>query len=380
MRQTDRELGHRHREINERTVLAKAHTVTGGPLRRPAGHFLRCVLEMHPMTVNRRVLLKSRPQGVPTEADFELQTMTLPAPEDGQILIEVGFISIDAFILTTLDTDAFHGTVGVGAPVTALGVGRVLTSRADGFEPGDWVFGPTMAQTHALMPAAAFQKIDVNLAPPSAYLGVLGMTTGLTAYFGLLEVAGVSRGDTVVVSGAAGAVGSVACQLAKIAGARVIGIAGGAAKSRYLTGTIGVDAAIDYKNEPVGERLDLLCPDGIDVFFDNVGGELLDIVLDRIRTGARIAICGAISQYQNLKEVRGPRLYLRLAERNARMAGFTVNHYAARFGEAIPRLAGWMQTGRLVLPEHIERGIDRFPAALAMLFTGGHAGKLLVQP
>jgi NADPH-dependent curcumin reductase CurA len=244
---------------------------------------------------------------------------------------------------------------------------------------GDWVFGPTLAQTHALMPAAMFNKIDTSVAPPSTYLGILGLTTGLTAYFGLLDVAGVAAGETVVVSGAAGGVGSVACQLAKIAGARVIGIAGGPEKLRYVTDTIGADAAIDYKAGNVGQRLDELAPRGIDVYFDNVGGDLLDTVLDRLATGARVSICGAISQYENMENVRGPRLYLRLAERNARMAGFTVDHFAARFAEAIPRLVEWMRAGRLVLPEHREHGIDRFPAALVMLFRGGHVGKLLVE-
>ncbi|MEZ5560576.1 MAG: NADP-dependent oxidoreductase [Pseudomonadales bacterium] len=332
------------------------------------------------MVENRKVVLKSRPKGLPREEDFGLETEPLGEPAQDMVLVEVSHISVDAFIRTTLEDGGIHGTVSVGAPVTALGVGRVLASSADGLSAGDWVMGPTMAQTHALMPGALFQTVDVSAAPPSAYLGVLGMTTGLTAYFGLLEVAGVNAGDTVVVSGAAGAVGSVACQLAKIRGGRVIGIAGGPEKGRYLTEIIGADAAIDYKREDVGARLSALAPDGIDVYFDNVGGELLDTVLDRIATGARISICGAISQYDHLDDVRGPKLYLRLAERNSCMRGFTVDHFMARFGEATPQLLGWMNDGRLKLPEHIEPGIERFPAALIKLFTGGHVGKLLVTP
>lgn len=332
------------------------------------------------MPTCRRVILRQRPRGMPAEGDFEIQTLEVGSPDPGQLLLEVGAISIDAFIRTTLDGDGIHGTVGLGAPVTALGVGKVLESGDPGFAPGDWVFGPTLAQSHALMPAAMFQKIDTRVAAPSTYLGILGMTTGLTAYFGLLEVVGVAPGETVVVSGAAGAVGSVACQLAKIAGGRVIGIAGGPDKVRYLTGTLGADAGIDYKHEDVAARLDELAQKGIDVYFDNVGGELLDTVLDRLATGGRISICGAISQYQHMEDVRGPRLYLRIAERNARMCGFTVDHFAARFGEAVPRLVEWMQAGRLVLPEHVEQGIERFPQALIRLFTGGHMGKLLVVP
>jgi NADPH-dependent curcumin reductase len=332
------------------------------------------------MTISRRVVLASRPRGTLAETDLDIATVVLEAPGQGDILIEVAYLSIDTFIRTTLDSEAFHGSVDLGKRITALGIGRVVASGDEGFDAGDWVYGPTMAQTHALMPAGLFRKIDTGLAPPSAYLGILGMTTGLTAYFGMLEVARVAEGDTVVVSGAAGAVGSVAGQLAKIAGARVIGIAGGGAKSAYLTDTLGLDSAIDYKAGRVGDRLDALCPDGIDVYFDNVGGELLDTALDRMAQGARIAICGAISQYERTGEVRGPRAYLRLAERNATMAGFTVDRYAARFDEAVPRLVEWMRTGRLVLPEHVERGIERFPAALKLLFSGGHLGKLLVQP
>lgn len=332
------------------------------------------------MIENRRIVLKSRPEDLPREDDFELQTETLGDPAPGMLLIEVSHISIDAFIRTTLDAQGFHGSADLGSPVTALGVGRVIASAAEGFEPGDWVTGPTMAQSHAHMPAAAFQKIDAELAPPSTYLGLLGLTTGLTAYFGLLEVIGVNAGNTVVVSGAAGAVGSVVCQLAKIHGGRVIGIAGGPDKIDYLVNELGIDAGIDYKHEDVAARLDELAPNGIDRFFDNVGGELLDLVLDRLAMEGRISICGAISQYGHLQDVRGPKLYLRVAERNARMCGFTVDHFAARFPEATAKLAGWMKEGRLKLPEHIESGIERFPAALAKLFTGGHRGKLLVTP
>ncbi len=328
----------------------------------------------------KQVMLERRPEGLPGADDFAVREVVLEEPGADQVLIEVSHISVDAFIRTTLEDGGIHATSSIGAPVTALGVGQVIAGGGAELAVGDWVTGPTLAQSHALMPAGMFQKIDTELAPASAYLGVLGMTTGLTAYFGLLEAAGVNEGDTVVVSGAAGAVGSVACQLARIHGARVIGIAGGPEKCGYLTGTLGAAGAIDYKGEDVAARLDALAPDGINVYFDNVGGELLDLVLDRIASGARISICGAISQYEHLQDVRGPKLYLRLAERNSCMRGFTVDHYAARFGEAVPKLAGWLKSGDIVLPEHIESGIERFPHALIMLFTGGHTGKLLVTP
>jgi len=333
------------------------------------------------MTRYRRIVLKKRPDGRPKESDFGIdEGDLLPLGED-QVTVEVSHLSIDAFIRTMLEErDAFHGSIPLGAPVVALGVGKVIDSTSKQLAVGDWVTGPLMAQTHAQLPAAMLQKIDVSRVPPSTYLGALGMTTGLTAYFGLLEVAGVNEGDTVVVSGAAGAVGSVACQLARIHGARVIGIAGGSEKGRFVTETLGADAAIDYKHDDVGKRLDELAPDGVDVYFDNVGGEILDLVLDRLRMGARVAICGAISQYDDMSNVRGPKLYLRLAERNACMCGFTVDHYAAQFGAATEKLAGWIAEGTLKLPEHVEDGIERFPAALIMLMSGGHMGKLLVKP
>jgi NADPH-dependent curcumin reductase CurA len=332
------------------------------------------------MTTCKRITLKSRPNGLPKKEDFALEEVELLPLGEDQVTVAVKFLSIDAFIRTTLEEGGIHATIPIGAPAVALGVGEVIDSTSDTLAVGDWVNGPMMAQTHAQMPAAMFQKIDTNIAPASAYLGALGLTTGLTAYFGLLEVVHVDEGDTVVVSGAAGAVGSIACQLAKIHGAKVIGIAGGPEKSRFLTETLGTDAAIDYKNEDVGARLDELTPDGVDVYFDNVGGELLDVLLDRLRTGGRVSICGAISQYDDLSDVRGPKLYLRLAERNAMMAGFTVDHYADRFGEAIPKLAGWLAEGKLVMPEHVVEGIENFPDALITLLTGGHMGKMLVVP
>jgi len=330
--------------------------------------------------MSKQVVLTSRPQGMPKTSDFAIEKVELPEVADELVAIEVSHLSIDAFIRTTLEDGGIHQTSELGQPVVALGVGQVVESQFSGLQAGDWVTGPTLAQTHAVMPGAMFNKIDTSVAPASAYLGTLGMTTGLTAYFGLLEVVGVNPGDTVVVSAAAGAVGSMACQLATIQGARVIGIAGGGEKSRYLLEEIGADGAIDYKNEDVGARLDELAPDGVDVFFDNVGGELLDVVLDRLAKGGRVSICGAISQYQHLDDVRGPKLYLRLAERNARMCGFTVDHFTAQFPAATAQLAAWMNEGRLSLPEHIESGIEKFPEALIMLFTGGHMGKLLVTP
>lgn len=330
------------------------------------------------MTQAQRVVLKQFPKKLPQDSDFEVQTLELGEPGPGQLLIKVSHLSIDAFIRTTLGAGGLHDQSGLGDPVTALGVGRVLKSGDPKFAENDWVSGPTLAQTHALMPSAMFQKIEVGNQSPSLHLGLLGLTTGLTAYAGMIRVGEVAAGDTVVVSAAGGAVGSVACQLAKHSGARVIGIAGGPAKCQYLLDDVGCDVAIDYKAGNVAADLDAAAPDGINVFFDNVGGELLDQVLDRLAMGARVVICGAISQYDNLADVRGPALYLRLAERNASMRGFTVDYYAEEFPGFAKQITQWMDSG-LHLSEHIEQGLENFPLALRTLFNGGHQGKLLVE-
>ena len=329
---------------------------------------------------NRKIVLRERRDGPPLASQFAVEEETAREPNDGEVLIATDTVSVDAFIRTTLnDFEGHHGVTPIGGTITALGVGRVVESKTPAFSIGDAVTGPTLAQTYATMPGEAFQKIDDSKVPMSAYLGILGLTTGVTAYFGMRHVGQAKKGETVVVSGAAGAVGSIAAQIAKLDGAKVIGIAGGPHKVRYLTETIGLDAGIDYKGEDIAARLRELAPDGVDVFFDNVGGEQLDIVLDQIRDRARVAICGAISQYGHHQDVRGPKLYLRLAERYARMEGFTVMHFMEHFAEAYAQLTEWMEAGVLKLPEHVENGIDAFPHALETMFKGGHMGKLIVK-
>ncbi len=329
---------------------------------------------------NRKVVLAARPNGVPKPEDFRIEEKPLPPLGEGQVRVDVSHLSIDAFIRTSLEPSGFHGSVPIGGTVVALGVGRVRESRVEALPPGTGVVGPLGAQRVATLPGAMLTAVDEKRAPLTASLGVLGLTTGLTAYVGVRKVGAVRPGERFVVSGAAGAVGSVAGQIAKLDGARVIGIAGGPAKARHLVDALGFDAAIDYKNEDVAERLRALAPEGVDVYFDNVGGELLDVVLDQIRPGARVVICGAISQYSGdlSKGVRGPRLYLRLAERRARMEGFAVNHTPEYWAEAEAALAGWLADGRVRLPEQVEQGLERFGAALAMLFDGSHTGKLLL--
>lgn len=330
--------------------------------------------------INRKVVLTSHVTGLVGPEHFRIEEEPAKPPGAGEVLVETDSISIDAFIRTSLnEEEGLHTQVPIGGTVIALAVGRVIESNAEGWSVGDAVTGPLGAQTHATLPAAMLQKINDAL-PLSTYLGALGLTTGVTAYFGIREVGHVRAGETVLVSGAAGAVGSVASQIAKIAGAKVIGLAGGPSKVAYLTDTLGLDAGIDYKSEHVADRLKQLAPDGIDVFFDNVGGDILDIALDNIRERGRVVICGAISQYGHQQHVRGPSLYLRLAERYARMEGFTVMHFAQQFPEAYAQLGQWLAKGRLQMREQVENGIDSFPAALQTLFQGGNTGKMLVKP
>ena len=331
---------------------------------------------------NRRVFIKHRPDGMPVIDDFGLETVTIEDVPAGHVVAKVDTLSMDAWIRTTLSDAGMHETAGIGATIPALSVGQIVESNADTLAIGDWVFGLMSAQTHALLPAAALRKLDLQDGlVPRDFVGPLGVTAGLTAWVGLIRVAEVQSGDVVVVSGAAGAVGSVVVQLAKARGAYVIGIAGGPEKCRYLTEKLGADAAIDYKNSDIAEQLAKAAPSGVNVFFDNVGGEILDIVLDNLApAGARVAICGAISQYQHLDDVRGPKLYLRLAERNAAMKGFVVSHYESDYPVAVKEISALMRAGKLTLPEHVVEGIDRFPEALLMLFSGGHLGNLVVRP
>ncbi|MBX9883400.1 MAG: NADP-dependent oxidoreductase [Novosphingobium sp.] len=331
---------------------------------------------------NRRVFIRQYRAGMPSLEDFGIEDVEIAEVPAGHAVIKVDTLSMDAWIRTTLTPGSFHETAPLGSTIRALGVGQVVESADPALAAGDWVYGMLAAQTHALVPAAAMSKLDLsNSLKPADYVGPLGLTTGLTAWAGLIAVAEVKAGETVLVSGAAGAVGSMVVMLAKARGARVIGTAGGPDKCRYLTARLGADVAIDYKNADLAAEVAAAAPGGINVFFDNVGGEILDVALANLAPAdARIAICGAISQYSDLGNVRGPKNYLKLAERNAAMKGFVVTHHAARFPEAKAEIAALMQEGKLSLPEHLVEGIDRFAEALLLLFAGGHTGNLLVRP
>ena len=332
---------------------------------------------------NRRVFIRQHAGGAPTLADFGIAEETIDQIPDGHVVVKVDTLSIDAWILTTLSGPGMHEMGDLGSTIRAFGVGQVAASNSPAFAEGDWVYGLLSAQTNALLPAAGLTRLSPEPGvEPRAYIGPLGLTTGLTAWVGLVAVGEVKAGETVLVSGAAGAVGSCVVQLAKARGARVIGIAGGPQKYEYLTGLVGADVAIDYKQGDVAGQIATAAPDGIDVFFDNVGGEILDDALDNLRLsgGARVVICGAISQYKHLDDVRGPKLYLRLAERNAAMRGFVVSHHEARFPEAVAEISQLIRSGRMVLPEHVVEPLDRFPEALLMLLDGRHTGNLVVRP
>jgi NADPH-dependent curcumin reductase CurA len=329
-------------------------------------------------TVNHQVRLAARPSGLPRASDWEITTEPVPEPEPEQFVVEVSHLSVDPAMRGWMNAaPSYVPPVEIGAVMRAGGVGRVIASEHPRFAAGDYVNGMFGAQEYALSDGRGVFTMDTSLAEPTAYLGVLGMT-GLTAYFGLLDTGRAQEGDTVVVSGAAGAVGSVAGQIAKIKGCRVIGIAGGPEKCQLVTGHLGFDAVIDYKSGDVRKALREHAPDGVDVYFDNVGGEILDAVLTRLARGARIVICGAVSQY-NEGKVRGPQNYMALLVARASMTGMLVFDFADQYPQARADLAQWYRDGRIIAPEHVVRGsVTDFPEVLLMLFSGANTGKLIL--
>jgi NADPH-dependent curcumin reductase CurA len=331
------------------------------------------------MTITRRVVLARRPTGQATPDDFRVEDVALAPLEPGQIRVRVEYISVDAGTRTMLRGEGFHMQVGLGETVRATAVGRIIETTSDEWTVGRAVKGGFGAQTVATAAANEVAGIDDSLGPISLHLGVLGGSTGVTAWIGIREVAKPRPGDDFVVSAAAGAVGSIAGQIAKRDGARVIGIAGGPDKTAYLVDQLGFDAAIDYKHEDVSARLRELCPDGVNGFFDNVGGPILDAVLDNLALRARVTICGAVSQYDDMDDITGPSMYLRLAERQSRMEGFAYFHFPESIRPATEELAAWVVDGSIVLPETVLDGIDRYPEALQFMFEGGNIGKLLVR-
>lgn len=329
--------------------------------------------------INHQWRLAARPSGLPKPSDWQFTSETPPVPGPGEVLVQVLYLSLDPAMRGWMNEGkSYVPPVGIGEVMRALGLGRVIASDDPSLAVGDHVVGITGVQDYAVLPAKEATRIDPSLAPLPTWLGVLGMP-GMTAYFGLLDVGQPKPGETVVVSGAAGAVGGLVGQIAKLKGCRVIGIAGGADKCRYVVDELGFDGVIDYKAEDVRKSLRSLAPKGVDVYFDNVGGDILDTVLAQLARGARIAICGAISQYNSTEGVKGPANYMSLLVNRARMQGFVVFDYAARYGEAARDIAGWIAEGKVKAREDVAAGLENFPATLLKLFRGENFGKLVLK-
>jgi NADPH-dependent curcumin reductase CurA len=336
-------------------------------------------------TVNHQVRLASRPVGLATAANWQFTEEPVAEPGDGQVLVKTLVLSLDPAMRGWLnDVRSYIPPVAIGEVMRAGGIGRVVASKDPAFAVGDTVSGLLGAQEYNLGAAGlpgsrSLQKIDLRLGSATQWLNVFGMP-GMTAYFGLKVVGLPQPGQTLVVSGAAGAVGQSVGQLAKIWGMRAVGIAGGAAKCEWVVKELGFDACIDYKGGSVREGLKLHCPKGVDIYFDNVGGEILDHVLAKLAPKARIVICGAISQYNNTTPMAGPKNYMSLLVNRARMEGFVIFDYTARFPQAIAELSGYLKDGRLKSKEDVvEGGVAAFPATLNKLFSGENFGKLVLR-
>jgi NADPH-dependent curcumin reductase CurA len=329
--------------------------------------------------VNAQCRLAARPVGLPQPSDWDYVEEPAPEPGEGQFLTEVEYISLDPAMRAWMNAGrSYVPAVEIGEVMRAAGIGRIIDSRHADFDVGDEVYGVFGVQRYATSDGTGVRRVDTTLAPAPMHLGVLGLS-GLTAYFGLLDVGKPEPGQTVVVSGAAGSVGSIAGQIARIKGCRAIGIAGGPDKCRWLVEELEFDAAIDYKGDDVRARLREHAPDGVDVYFDNVGGEVLDQVLRRLARGARVIISGAVSQYNATERPSGPASYMQLLVSRASMTGFVIFDYADRFEEGISQLAKWLGSGELRSREDIVQGdIDQFPDTLLGMFQGKNTGKLVL--
>jgi NADPH-dependent curcumin reductase len=331
---------------------------------------------------NRQWLLAARPVGMIKESDYRWNETTVSPLKDGEVLLRNLAFSFDPTQRGWMSMDTYVPAIPLGGVMRAAAVSQIVESKKSGFAPGDLVQGMAGWEDYTISDGQgmlALQKLPAGTDPLLA-LSLLGIT-GLTAYFGVLDIGLPKAGETFVVSGAAGATGSVAGMLAKIKGCRVIGLAGGPQKCAWLTGEAGFDGAIDYKNENVGAALSRLCPKGIDIYFDNVGGEILDEVMARIANGARIVLCGGISQYNQPQGIfgAGPRNYFNLILRNARMEGYIVLKFAKRFPEAVAELARWHAEGKIKNQLDVAHGLENAPKTIIRLFTGANLGKQLLQ-
>ncbi len=334
------------------------------------------------MTSNRKFILKKRPQGTPKPEDFELITENIPELDEGSILIRNHYISLDPAIRGWLDdTPSYLPPVEIGQSVRATAIGQVSASKNDNFNPGDWVLGLNGIEEFSIVEEGGFTaQIDNSIVPsPTNYLSILG-AVGMTAYFGLLDAGKPKEGETVLVSGAAGAVGSAVGQIAKIKGCKTIGIAGGSVKCERLIKDYGFDAAIDYRGkDPISleKAISEAAPDGVDIIFENVGGDILDASLLSINEHARIVLCGLISEYNT--EHKGAKNLWQLIVKQAVIRGFLIRDYAPRFAEGGVEMAKWIADGKINFDEHIEKGIENTYDAFMLLFSGGNKGKLILD-
>ncbi len=333
------------------------------------------------MTTGREIRLAARPVGWPTQETFALVEVEVPAPEPGQVLVRNTMMSVDPYMRGRMnDAKSYVPPYQVGEPLDGGAIGEVVESRSDDLRAGDTVLHGLGWRDFAVADAARFRRIDPSLAPgPSAYLGSLGMP-GLTAYVGLLDIAAMQPGETVFVSAAAGAVGSLAAQIAKVRGAaRVIGSAGSASKVDYLTRTLGLDAAFNYRDARVREQLRQAAPDGIDVYFDNVGGDHLEAAIAVLRPFGRAALCGAVSQYNDAEPAAGPRNISLAVGKRLTLRGFIVRDHGDRNRDFVAEMGGWLASGRIRLDETIVDGLANAPEAFLGLLRGENTGKMVVR-
>jgi NADPH-dependent curcumin reductase CurA len=330
---------------------------------------------------NRRLVLAERPSGLVDEGTTRLEHEELAELNDGEALVKVGYLSIDPTIRTWMDdAPGYLPPIGIDEVIRSGGIGEVIESRSPNYSPGDLVFGVTGWQEYVIADGGArsMQLLPPGVDPTVA-LSVLGVT-GMTAYFGITDVGRIQEDDVVVISGAAGATGSSAGQIARIKGAKkVVGIAGGAEKCAYIVDELGFDEAIDYKNETVAARLREACPDGIDLYFDNVGGSILNDCLGQLAMKGRVVLCGAISSYNSDGPPPGPSNYINLLIKRGRMEGFIILDYFDRFPAAQAEVAGWLAEGKIKTSHHIVEGLEACPDALNLLFSGGNTGKVMVK-
>ncbi len=329
---------------------------------------------------NKQITLAARPKGWPKETDFKLVEAPVPEPEAGQILVRMLYISVDPYMRGRMnDVKSYSPAAEIGEVMGAGAVGEVVDSKNVRFQVGDAVEGFFGWQQFAISDGQGVRKLDPSVAPVATALSVLGMP-GLTAYFGFLDVGRPRSGETVVVSGAAGAVGSVVGQIAKISGCRAIGIAGSDQKVAWLTGELGFDAAFNYKTtQDYTAKLNEICPEGVDIYFDNVGGPITDGVFPALNSGARVVVCGQIAQYNAEKPEIGPRLLWHLIVKRARAEGFLVFDFASRYAEGLRQLAMWLKAGKLKHREQFVDGIENTPRAFIGMLRGENTGKQLVR-